>query len=94
MVSNVSPGDVPSFALDLAFLRNAEQSSAPSNAAPVLDPTTSERVVKGYLFKTAQQIRRVQMKYFYRRYYELDVFREELRVYEKEGGAFKDLISC
>ena len=51
-------------------------------------------ILTGHLVKTAQTLSKFQRKKFYMRYYELDVERKELKVFEKNGGALKDQITC
>ena len=51
-------------------------------------------MVSGYLVKTAQSLSMFQRKHFYRRYYELDLQKKQLQIYEKQGGALKDSMHC
>ena len=51
-------------------------------------------IVSGYLVKTAQSLSTFQRKHFYRRYYELDIDKKQLQIFEKEGGAIKDNMHC
>ena len=54
----------------------------------------NHNTVSGYLIKTAQNFSTFQRKQFYKRFYELDCATKELKVYEKEGGAIKDVSAC
>ena len=49
--------------------------------------------VRGYLVKTAQNLSKFQRKKFYRWYYELDMQRKQLKIYERNGGPLKDTMA-
>ena len=51
-------------------------------------------ILTGYLVKAAQTLSKFQRKKFYMRYYELDIEKRELKVFEKDGGALKDHVIC
>ena len=51
-------------------------------------------LLRGYLVKAAQTLSKFQRKKFYLRFYELNVERKELKIYEKDGGALKDAMKC
>ena len=51
-------------------------------------------ILRGYLVKAAQTLSKFQKKKFYRRFYELNVERKELKIFEKDGGALKDAMKC
>lgn len=51
-------------------------------------------IVRGQLFKTAQNLSTFQRHQFFRRYYELSLITRQLKIFEKEGGLLKDTINC
>ena len=55
---------------------------------------TPNGILRGYLVKTAQSITKFQRKHFYRRFYELNLERKDLKIYEKDGGPLKDSMKC
>ena len=51
-------------------------------------------VLSGYLVKTAQSLSKFQKTKFYKRFYQINTQRRELKIFEKDGGALKDAMKC